>query len=265
MNNEIFSNELINKLNYSGGRVGRRDKLGEIVGRSRLKVRCGNYFAECMPGIDEITMRRLPHRTAMVQLSIRTYDEAVDYNFKESRDFNSQLVRLDDNVSVLMFRDTVILISTTTDDILQHKQLPQQQAPPQDICRWTDERFVVEFGKQLMFFNGNFCRLKTIKTEKYYNRIYSNNDNQLVCSGHYVRDGTQNGRDKYYYYVEIVDIDSDTCKYRGGVCCGVVENEEVEVVGMLDVTVTSGGDSVVMKWEEEEDWRRSGSHYVISR
>ncbi|CAI9742828.1 Hypothetical predicted protein [Octopus vulgaris] len=202
-NKEIFSNELINKLEYRGGDGDgggrRRGKSGEIIGEGRLKVRCGNYIAEINnSGIDEISVRRLPYRTAMVPFSIPAFEEPVDYDYRDIRDRNSKLIKLDENVSVLMFRESVTLIRTTTTttvDILQHEQ---QQRTPLDICRWTEECFIVAFGREMRVFNRDLRRLKTIRTEKYYNRIYKYNDNQLVCGGHDIRDITQEERHKKY-------------------------------------------------------------------
>ncbi|XP_014776765.1 uncharacterized protein LOC106873774 [Octopus bimaculoides] len=240
-----MNKELLSKLNYSGGdrdKGRRRGKSGKIIGKGRLKVRCDNYIAETMLGYDEISVRRLPHRTAMVSLSIPTFNEPVNYDIRDLRDWNSKLIMLDGNVSVLMFRESVTLISTTTGDILQHKQLPQQ--PPLDICQWTDDHFIVVFGKEMMVFNRDLRRLKTIKTEKYYNRIYKYNDNQLVCGGHYIRDS---------YYVDKVDVKDGVCKYE---VCHVkmrtyerFEGEEV----VVDVGVTSFGDVVVVKRE----WKKN--------
>ncbi|CAI9742996.1 Hypothetical predicted protein [Octopus vulgaris] len=270
-NKEIFSNELINKLEYRGGDGdgGGRGKSGEIIGKGRLKVRCGNYIAEINnSGIDEISVRRLPYRTAMVPFSIPAFEEPVDYDWWDIRDWNSKLIKLDENVSVLMFRESVTLIRTTTTttvDILQHKQ---QQRPPLDICRWTEECFIVAFGREMRVFNRDLRRLKTIRTEKYYNRIYKYNDNQLVCGGHYIRDITQeerhkkyqrmweNNKDYYYcddpdifdpYYVDVVDIKDGKCKDE--VCrgkmgrLGRLEGDE----GVDDVGVTSFGDVVVLR------------------
>ncbi|CAI9742833.1 Hypothetical predicted protein [Octopus vulgaris] len=278
-NKEIFSNELINKLEYRGGDGDgggrRRGKSGEIIGKGRLKVRCGNYIAEINnSGIDEISVRRLPYRTAMVPFSIPAFEEPVDYDFRDIRDRNSKLIKLDENVSVLMFRESVTLIRTTTTttvDILQHEQ---QQRPPLDICRWTEECFIVAFGREMRVFNRDLRRLKTIRTEKYYNRIYKYNDNQLVCGGHYIRDITQeerhkkyqriwrNNKDYYYcidpyifdrYYVDVVDIKDGKCKDE--VChgemrrWGMFEGDE----GVLDgVGVTSFGDVVVVRREMKE-------------
>ncbi|CAI9742581.1 XP_036371046.1uncharacterized protein LOC115226288 [Octopus vulgaris] len=272
MNNEIFSNELTNRLKYSGkDEEGRRGKSGEIIGEGRLKVRCGSYIAESNLGSDEISVRRLPYRTAMVPLSIPAFDEPVNYNYVDIRDYNSKLIKLDDNVYVLMFRDTVTLISRTTGDILQHKQLPKQQ--PLGICRWTDERFIVVFGKEMMVFNRDLCCLRTINTEKYYNTVYKYNDNQLVCGGHYIRDITQNEREKNYnerhynntyykcidhdaydsYYVDVVDINDGTCKYE--VCLGETMKYgkyEGDAV-VFDVAVTAFGDVVVVRAESKEE------------
>uniref|UniRef100_A0A0L8GBS9 Uncharacterized protein n=1 Tax=Octopus bimaculoides TaxID=37653 RepID=A0A0L8GBS9_OCTBM len=270
MNNEIFSNELTNRLKYSGedGDGGRRGESGEIISKGRLKVGCGSYIAESMSGIDEISVRRLPYRTAMVPLSIPAVDEPVNYNYV---DYNSKLIKLDDNVYVLMFRDTITLIRTTTGDILQHKQLPQQQ--PLGICQWTDQRFIVIFGKEMMVFNRDLCRLRSIKTEKYYNTVYKYNDNQLVCGGHYIRNITQNERDKHYkvkyynkniyyacinpdaydsYYVDVVDINDGTCKYE--VCYGETMKYgkyEGDAV-VFDVAVTAFGDVVVVRTETKK-------------
>ncbi|CAI9743078.1 Hypothetical predicted protein [Octopus vulgaris] len=276
-NKEIFSNELINNLEYrgrdgDGGR--RRGKSGEIIGKGGLKVRCGNYIAEINnSGIDEILVRRLPYRTAMVPFSIPAFKEPVDYDLRDIRDRNSKLIKLDENVSVLMFRESVTLIRTTTTtvDILQHEQ---QQRPPLDICQWTEECFIVAFGEELMFFNRDLCRLKTIKTEKFYNRIYKYNDSQLVCGGHYIRDITQEERDKKYvrmwennkdyyhcidpdifdpYYVDVVDIKDGKCKDE--VChgkmgrLGRLEGDEGVVDG---VGVTTFGDVVVLRREKKE-------------
>ncbi|XP_036371117.1 uncharacterized protein LOC118768539 [Octopus sinensis] len=257
-NKEIFSNELINKLEYSGGDEVERGKSGEIIGKSRLKVRCGNYIAESKPGIDEISVRRLPYRTAMVPFSIPTCTEPVNYDIEDSRDYNSKLIKLDENVSVLMFRESVTLIRTTTTvDILQHKQLPQL---PLDICWWKEECFIVAFGEELMFFNRDLRRLKTIKTKKFYNRIYKYNDNQLVCGGGgpYIEDMTE-CRSWSSYYVDVIAIDGKVCKYIHKVCSWLRKKEEIEVV--LDIVVTSGGDIVVVKEERERYW--SGYAYDV--
>ncbi|CAI9742842.1 Hypothetical predicted protein [Octopus vulgaris] len=286
-NKEIFSNELINKLEYRGGDGDgggrRRGKSGEIIGKGRLKVRCGNYIAEINnSGIDEISVRRLPYRTAMVPFSIPAFEEPVDYDLRDIRDRNSKLIKLDENVSVLMFRESVTLIRTTTTttvDILQHEQ---QQRPALDICRWTEECFIVAFGREMRVFNRDLCRLKTIRTEKYYHRIYKYNDNQLVCGGHYIRDITQEERDKKYkriweknkdyyyckdsfifdpYYVDVVDFEDGICKDE--VCRGKMrrlgrfEGDE----GVEDVGVTSFGDVVVLKKEMEE--KGSGGREVF--
>ncbi|XP_036371278.1 uncharacterized protein LOC118768601 [Octopus sinensis] len=120
-------------------------------------------------------------------------------------------------------------------------------------------------------FNRDLRRLKTITTEKYYNRIYKYNDNQLVCGGHYIRDITQeerhkkyrriwkNNKDYYYcidsdifdpYYVDVVDIKDGKCKDE--VCDGKMRRwgrfEGYE--GVVDgVGVTSFGDVVVLRRE----------------
>ncbi|XP_036371265.1 uncharacterized protein LOC118768592 [Octopus sinensis] len=113
-------------------------------------------------------------------------------------------------------------------------------------------------------FNRDLRRLKTIRTEKYYNRIYKYNDNQLVCGGHYFRDITQEERHKKYYYcddpdtfdsyyVDVVDINDGKCKDE--VCGGKMGrlgrfegDERVDGVG-----VTSFGDVVVLRREMEEE------------
>ncbi|CAI9742843.1 Hypothetical predicted protein [Octopus vulgaris] len=280
-NKEIFSNELINKLEYRGGDGdgGRRGKSGEIIGEGRLKVRCGNYIAEINnSGIDEISVRRLPYRTAMVPFSIPAFEEPVHYDYRDIRDRNSKLIKLDENVSVLMFRKSVSLIRTTTTvDILQHEQ---QQRPPLDICRWTEECFIVAFGREMRVFNRDLRHLKTIRTEKYYNRIYKYNDNQLVCGGHYIRDITQEERHEKYkriwknnkdyyvcndpnifdpYYVDVVDIKDGKCKDE--VCRGKMRRYgrfEGDEGVVDDVGVTSFGDVFVVRWEmkeEESGWR----------
>eukprot|EP00106_Octopus_bimaculoides_P015738 XP_014783180.1 PREDICTED: uncharacterized protein LOC106878473 [Octopus bimaculoides] len=278
-NKEIFSNELINKLEYKGGDEdgGRRGKSGEIIGKGRLKVRCGNYIAEISnSGIDEISVRRLPHRTAMVPLSIPAFEEPVDYDLWDIMDWNSKLIKLNENVSVLMFRESVILLRTTTTttttvDILQHEK---QEEAPLDICRWTDECFIVAFGREMRIFDRDLYRLKTIRTEKYYNRIYKYNDNQLVCGGHYIRDITQVERDekyrriwknnKYYYcckdpdifdsyHVDVVDIKDGKCKDE--VCRGEMGRDgRLEGDSVVDdVGVTSFGDVVVMRRERKKE------------
>ncbi|CAI9742769.1 Hypothetical predicted protein [Octopus vulgaris] len=204
----------------------------------------------------------------MVPFSIPAFEEPVDYDLMDIRDRNSKLIKLDENVSVLIFRESVTLIRTTTTtvDILQHEQ---QQRPPLDICRWTEECFIVAFGREMRVFNRDLRRLKTIRTEKYYNRIYKYNDNQLVCGGHYIRDITQEERDEKYerrrynkdnyycddpdifdpFYVDVVDIKDGKCKDE--VCRGKVgrlgrfEGDE----GVDDVGVTSFGDVVVLRRE----------------
>ncbi|CAI9742845.1 Hypothetical predicted protein [Octopus vulgaris] len=125
-------------------------------------------------------------------------------------------------------------------------------------------------------FNRDLRRLKTIRTEKYYNRIYKYNDNQLVCGGHYIRDITQEERDKKYeriwrnkyyyycddpyifdpYYVDVVDFEDGKCKDE--VCRGKMgrrrrfEGDE----GVDGVGVTSFGDVVVVRREmEKSGWR----------
>ncbi|CAI9743075.1 Hypothetical predicted protein [Octopus vulgaris] len=270
-NKEIFSNELINKLEYRGGDGDgggrRRGKSGEIIGKGRLKVRCGNYIAEISNlGIDEISVRRLPYRTAMVPFSIPAFEEPVDYDLRDIRDLNSKLIKLDENVSVLMFRNTVTLISIMTGDILQHKQLPQQQQLL-GICRWTNEDFIVVYGKEMMVFNRDLCCRKTIKTKRFYNRIYKHNDNQFVCGGHYIRDIIEDGKYSYFYYVDVVNIEGQTCKYTHRVCSGVVKRVKVEAeveIVVCDITVTSGGDIVVVKGEREECGVGEFSSTVVS-
>ncbi|CAI9743074.1 Hypothetical predicted protein [Octopus vulgaris] len=267
-NKEIFSNESINKLEYRGGDGDgggrRRGKSGEIIGKGRIKVRCGNYIAEINnSGIDEISVRRLPYRTAMVPFSIPAFEEPVNYDIEDSNDCNSKLIKLDDNVCVLLFRNTVTLIRTTTTtvDILQHKQ---QQRTPLDICRWTEECFIVAFGKEMRVFNRDLCRLKTIKTEKFYNRIYKYNDSQLVCGGHYIRSRTEDRIYIYYYYVDVVVIDGGTCESRREVCSGEekVTVKELDMV-VCDIVVTSSGDIVVAKWTGEIRNRHGKSGGVI--
>ncbi|XP_036370435.1 uncharacterized protein LOC118768319 isoform X2 [Octopus sinensis] len=254
MNKKIFSHELINNLEQSrGDGEGRKGKSNEIVSKGRLKVRCGNYIAESMSGIEEVSVKKLPYRTAMVPLSIPTVEEPVDYHYKyDSND--SKLIKLYDNFSVFMFRDTVTLICTTTGDILQQKQLPQQpskQPPSLDICRWTGERFIVVCRKRLMVFNRDLYRLKTINTEKYYNRICKYNDNQLVCGG------ISFSRESYRVYVDVLDIDIDngTCERKNEMYSEVVKmrmlmRKEVGL-GVLDIAVTSSGDVVVVKWKND--------------
>ncbi|XP_036363963.1 uncharacterized protein LOC118765691 [Octopus sinensis] len=195
----------------------------------------------------------------MVPFSIPAFEEHVNYDYVDIRDQSSKLIKLDENVSVLIFRESVTLMRTTTTtvDILQHEQ---QQQPPLDICRWTDECFIVTFGREMRVFNRDFCRLKTIRTEKYYKRIYKYNDNQLVCGGHYIRDITQEERYKDIfdpYYVDVVDIKDGKCKDE--VCHGEVRRlgrlEADE--GVHDVGVTSFGDVVVLRREikkESGDW-----------
>ncbi|CAI9742569.1 Hypothetical predicted protein [Octopus vulgaris] len=215
----------------------------------------------------------------MVPLSIPAFEEPVDYDFRDIRDTNSKLIKLDENVSVLMFRESVTLIrtTTTTGDILQHKQLEQQ---PLGICRWTDERFIVVFGKEMMVFNRDLCCLNTIKTEKYYSTIYKYNDNQLVCGGHYISDLTEdernnNYRKKWYnekfcflcddndaygsYYVDVVDIKDGKCKDE--VCHGkMARYKKLKGEALVDdVGVTSFGDVVVVRREgkkkdEDGEW-----------
>ncbi|XP_029654165.1 zinc finger protein 431-like [Octopus sinensis] len=117
-------------------------------------------------------------------------------------------------------------------------------------------------------FDRDLRRLKTIRTEKYYNRIYKYNDNQLVCGGHDIRDITQEERHKKYkskwrnnkdyyicddpsifdpYYVDVVDIKDGKCKDE-------VRREKMRRLGRLEgdegvvdgVGVTSFGDVVVL-------------------
>ncbi|CAI9743216.1 Hypothetical predicted protein [Octopus vulgaris] len=259
-----------------GGR--RRGKSGEIISKGRLKVRCGNYIAEINnSGIDEISVRRLPYRTAMVPFSIPAFEEPVDYDLWDIRDLNSKLIKLDENVSVLIFRESVTLIRTTTTttvDMLQHEQ---QQRPPLDICWWTEECFIVAFGREMRVFNRDLCRLRSITTEKYYNRLYKYNDVQLMCGGHYIRDITQEQRhkkyrrirennkvyyycddpntfDSYYVDVDVVDIKDGKCKDE--VCHGKMRRlgrfEGDSVVD--DVGVTSFGDVFFLRGEMKEEF-----------
>ncbi|CAI9741696.1 Hypothetical predicted protein [Octopus vulgaris] len=250
MNKEIFSIELINNLEQSwGDGEGRKGKSNEIISKGRLKVRCGNYIAESMSGIEEVSVKKLPYRTAMVPLSIPTMEEPIDYLYQYDSN-HSKLIKLYDNFSVFMFRDTVTLICTTTGDILQHKPLPQR--PSLDICRWTDERFIVAFGNELMVFNRDLCCLKTINTEKYYSRICKYNENQLVCCR----------REGFCVYVDVLDVDIDngTCEHKNELYSEVVKMREgwkwrrmgKEVgLGVLDIAVTSSGDVVVVKWKND--------------
>ncbi|XP_036369379.1 uncharacterized protein LOC118767965 isoform X1 [Octopus sinensis] len=223
-NKEIFSNELINKLKYSEGGE-RKLKSGEIVCKGRLKARNGNYMAESVLGTDQITVRRMPYRTAMFSASIPPCDKPVDFN-----DIR-KLIMLDANVAVFLQIDTVIVI-TTTGDVLQHKQL-QRKPSPKDICRWTDEQFIVTSGKQLTFFNRNLSLLKTINTEKYYNRIYKKNDNQLVCAS----SCAVYRADIRFSYVDIVGIYGDTCKHIRRVCCGQYIITAIGVTSCEDIVV----------------------------
>ncbi|XP_036371031.1 uncharacterized protein LOC115226813 [Octopus sinensis] len=112
------------------------------------------------------------------------------------------------------------------------------------------------------------------RTEKYYNRIYKYNYNQLVCGGHDIRDITQEERhkkyqriwrnNKYYYfckdldildpyYVDVVDIKDGKCKdevYRGEMRrWGRFEGDD----GVDGVGVTSFGDVVVLGREMKKE------------
>ncbi|XP_052832549.1 uncharacterized protein LOC128250759 [Octopus bimaculoides] len=243
MKKEIFSNELIDKLKYSEGGE-RKCKSGEIVGKGRLKARNGNYMAASMLGSDEITVWRMPYRTAMYPASIPPCDKPVDFNDLR------KLIMLDANIAVFMLIDTVIVI-TTTGNVLQHKQL-QKKPSPKDICQWTDEHFIVTSGKQLTFFNRNLSLLKTISTEKYYNRIYKKNDNQLLCAF---------STDVYNPSVEfssldIVEIHGDTCKHIRRVCSGKYVMTAIGVTSSEDIVVVTKGNGYTVCFYREHLVRR---------
>uniref|UniRef100_A0A0L8GPC0 Uncharacterized protein n=1 Tax=Octopus bimaculoides TaxID=37653 RepID=A0A0L8GPC0_OCTBM len=220
------------------------DQLNVLESMSLLKVDSRLHF----PSITSQTNKEI-FSNELIKLKHNAEDggERINYDDNNSRDYSSKLIKLDDNVSVFMFRDTVTVITTATGGILQHKLLLQQ---PLDICRWTDESFIVVVGTKLMFFKRDLSHLKTINTEKYYNRVYKNNDNQLVCGGHFVGDIAEGGG--YHYYVDVIDIDGGTCKYSREVCSGVAELDAwfVKFGVVCDIVVTSGGDIAVVKWEK---------------
>ncbi|XP_014776406.1 uncharacterized protein LOC106873529 [Octopus bimaculoides] len=226
MNNEIFSNELINTLKHSKGDG--REKSCKIIDKGRLKVRCGNYIAETTLGSNEILVKRMPHRTAMFPLSTPTGIELDYYHYNYQC---IKLIMLHDNVAVIIQNPTLI-VTNTTGDILHHTVIDKKA---QDICRWTDDCFIVllQEDKQLMFFKRDLSHLKTINITKGYEMICKKNDNQLVCGG-YTLDKRSGWK---FYYVDVVNILDETCEYSHEVWSGGTELKKICVTSSEDIVI----------------------------
>ncbi|XP_029653181.1 uncharacterized protein LOC115226324 [Octopus sinensis] len=224
MNNEIFSNESINTLKRSKGDEG--EKSRKIIDKGRLKVRCGNYIAETTLGSNEILVKRMPYRTAMFPLSTPTGIE-LDYN----RDRFTKLIMLPDNFAVIIQSPTLI-VANTTGELFHHTVLDKHA---QDICRWTDDCFIVLFqeNKQLMFFKRDLSCLKTINITKDYEMIYKKNNNQLVCGG-YTLDKRSGWK---FYYVDVVNILDETCEYSHEIWSRGTELKKICVTSSEDIII----------------------------
>ncbi|CAJ1099373.1 Hypothetical predicted protein [Octopus vulgaris] len=244
----MFSNELFNKLKNSGDGGERRSTSREI------EVRRGNYIAESMLGIDEISVRRLPHRTAMFPLSF-SLSGLLDSNSMFCFLNAFKLIMLQDNSIVVLLHKCTLMVASG-DGHLLYSQTFEKEA--QDICQWTDESFVVLFrdDKQLMFFDTELCLLKKITTEKPYNLMYKKNGNNLVCVFEDAPNECSNI--PYVTYADILHIGREMYEYKGQVNLG----KEGKVVAM---GVTSNEDIVVLKYKEDhydvcwhrDNWVRS--------
>ncbi|CAJ1099252.1 XP_036356076.1uncharacterized protein LOC118761994 [Octopus vulgaris] len=246
-NKGMFSNELFNKLKNGGDG-------GERSTSRKIEVRRGNYIAESMLGIDEISVRRLPHRTAMFPLSF-SLSGLLDSNSMFCFLNAFKLIMLQDNsIVVLLYKCTLMV--TSGDGHLLYSQTFEKEA--QDICQWTDESFVVLFrdDKQLIFFDTDLCLLKKITTEKPYNLMYKKNANNLVCVFEDAPNECSNI--PYVTYADILHIGGEMYEYKGRVNLG----KEGKVVAM---GVTSNEDIVVLKYKEDhydvcwyrDNWVRS--------
>ncbi|XP_036355194.1 uncharacterized protein LOC115229669 [Octopus sinensis] len=219
-----------------------------------IEVRRGNYIAESMLGIDEISVRRLPHRTAMFPLSF-SLSGLLDSNSMFCFLNAFKLIMLQDNSIVVLLHKCTLMV-TSGDGHLLYSQTFEKEA--QDICQWTDESFVVLFrdDKQLMFFDTDLCLLKKITTEKPYNLMYKKNGKNLVCVFEDAPNECSNI--PYVTYADILHIGGEMYEYKGRVNLG----KEGKVVAM---GVTSNEDIVVLKYKEDhydvcwyrDNWVRS--------
>ncbi|GAB1611330.1 hypothetical protein Ahia01_001420400 [Argonauta hians] len=343
-----------------------RGRSGNIGYKGRLQIRRGDYVIAGIAGENEISVRTLPHRTKIIHISLPKFNNEIIYG-RDKRDYLcSKFLWLDDKGGVLLYRDSLTLISPDsvhdtppplqyhntplqqhytppplqyhntplqyhntplqqhytppplqyhstplplqytppqlqqhytppllqyhstplqqhyTPPLLQYHSTPLQQhytppplqyhstplplqyTPPQlqqhytppplqyhytppptlheatDICQWNEQEIIVVLNKELLFFTKCLTYKKSVKTERYYDRIYKYDRNHLVCAG-----GESRWRywdnddfDYYYkhYYVDILDIRDNT---RSVVCRGVD--------GRVDgVTVTPSGDMVLV-------------------
>ncbi|CAI9728090.1 Hypothetical predicted protein [Octopus vulgaris] len=225
-----------------------RSRSSEIVERG-LKVRRGNYIANCTLKNDQITIRRLPHRTKMFPISTTVFGDpnrGCDFGIYK----NIHLIKLQEDIVVLLYQLTLI-VATTEGHILQQRAFERM---PLDICYWTERCFVAVFSdvKGLMFFNSDLTLLKTINTEKTYTMIHKKNTGRLVCA--YEGDPNRIYRPHLpSSYVDVLHIDGATYEYSCQMDFGM---DTVTAIG-----VTSSEDIVILKKSKSSEslcWYRDG-------
>ncbi|GAB1597371.1 hypothetical protein Ahia01_000013500 [Argonauta hians] len=287
-----------------------RGRSGNIGYKGRLQIRRGDYVIAGIAGENEISVRTLPHRTKIIHISLPKFNNEIIYGRDERDYLCSKFLWLDDKGGVLLYRDSLTLISpdsvhdtppplqqqqyTTlqqhytpplqqqqytplqqhyTPPLLQYHSTPLQQhytppplqyhntplqyhntplqyhytppplqyhyTPPPtlheatDICQWNEQEIIVVLNKELLFFTKCLTYKKSVKTERYYDRIYKYDRNHLVCAGGESRWRYRDNDDfDYYYkhyYVDILNISDNTRRmiWEGengrvdGVGCGV--------------------------------------------